>query len=273
MLILANLLMAADLANNLDQTHADKTNLYVGFLAAQQFTTTATDYVLREVHLKLYGTSTSAGTYDVEIWSFNTTTNKPTSKVATVETDLPIPTSTDVENTVVLKSLNITLTASTKYYVVVKCTALTAGSFYWSYTASTTGTGFPSYYSSSLNSGSSWTTPGLTEPQRMRIVGVVPSMIVLNSFAAKTQMDHVTIQWETGSETDNAGFHLWRSESKDGEYQQITGFIIPSQGGATWGADYEYHDFSIVPSKTYFYKLQDIDYAGKHTFHGPVASK
>ncbi len=98
-------------------------------------------------------------------------------------------------------------------------------------------------------------------------------LIELLSFDAIAKDGYILLLWETATEIDNAGFHLWRSEKKDGEYTRITGFIIPSQGGPTQGARYEYRDFSIVPEKQYFYKLEDIDYHGQSTFHGPIATK
>jgi hypothetical protein len=82
----------------------------------------------------------------------------------------------------------------------------------------------------------------------------------------------MVIEWATASEIENAGFHIWRSELKDGTYERISGFIVPSQGGPAQGAEYSYNDFSIIPGKIYYYKLEDIDYSGKSKFHGPVIS-
>jgi len=94
--------------------------------------------------------------------------------------------------------------------------------------------------------------------------------IELLSFRAKLEQDHARITWETAVEINNAGFQIWRSATQDGEYQKITGLLIPSQGGSTFGARYEYHDFGIVPGTASWYKLQDIDHHGNSTFHGPI---
>ena len=97
-------------------------------------------------------------------------------------------------------------------------------------------------------------------------------LVELVSFTAEALEDSILLDWETASEIDNAGFHLWRSEQEDGTYVQITDVLIPAEGGPTWGAEYEYEDFNVEPGSTYFYELEDIDYEGLSTFHGPVSA-
>jgi hypothetical protein len=92
-------------------------------------------------------------------------------------------------------------------------------------------------------------------------------VVNLVSFTATGFEDHVLLAWETASEIDNAGFHLWRSETEDGEYVRITNSLIPAKGSPTSGARYEYEDFDVEPGRTYYYKLEDIDTDGVSTFH------
>ena len=99
-----------------------------------------------------------------------------------------------------------------------------------------------------------------------------PLLVELSSFTAQGFEDHVLLEWKTASEINNAGFHLWRSEQEGGTYFQITNDLIPAEGGPTWGAEYEYEDFDVEPGLTYFYELEDIDYSGVSTFHGPVSA-
>ncbi len=99
-----------------------------------------------------------------------------------------------------------------------------------------------------------------------------PYAVELVSFTAAVKGELIELEWITATEIDNAGFHLWRSHGAIGPYQRITGQIIPSEGGATWGAKYTYEDrIQLVPGHTHYYKLQDIDYNGAATFHGPVS--
>ena len=117
---------------------------------------------------------------------------------------------------------------------------------------------------------------GSTEPDDNRDIGAyeygASLLVELSSFTAQRFEDYVLLEWETASEINNAGFHLWRSEAQDGEYLRITEDLIPADGGPTWGAEYEYEDFDAEPGFTYYYKLEDIDYSGTSTFHGPVSA-
>jgi hypothetical protein len=76
----------------------------------------------------------------------------------------------------------------------------------------------------------------------------------------------------TASEIDNAGFNLYRAESKDGEYVKINSALIPAEGNGTSGATYQYIDKDVKNRTAYYYKLEDIDIYGVSTFHGPVSA-
>ena len=97
-----------------------------------------------------------------------------------------------------------------------------------------------------------------------------PTLVDLVSFTARGFEDFVRFEWETASEIDNAGFHLWRSQTKGGAYTKITEMLIPAEGGPTFGVEYEYADFDVALGKTWYYKLEDISNTGVSTFHGPV---
>ena len=99
-----------------------------------------------------------------------------------------------------------------------------------------------------------------------------PLVVNLMSFTALGFEDFVRLQWETASEMDNAGFHLWRGDRADGFYARITDAMIPAEGGPAWGAEYRYEDWDVEPGTTYFYQLEDIDTAGVRTFHGPASA-
>lgn len=96
------------------------------------------------------------------------------------------------------------------------------------------------------------------------------TLITLSSFKATAHAGSVTIFWSTASETANAGFNIYRSEG-GGEYKQINAELIPAKGSPTQGAKYEYTDHDVKNRKTYWYKLEDVDFNGATTFHGPVS--
>jgi hypothetical protein len=97
-----------------------------------------------------------------------------------------------------------------------------------------------------------------------------PLMVELVSFTASKGKEEVRLRWDTASEFHNAGFHVWRSESRDGVYTRITDELIPAVGSPLWGATYEWTDTGAEPGLAHHYQLEDIDYDGTHRFHGPT---
>ena len=96
--------------------------------------------------------------------------------------------------------------------------------------------------------------------------------VSLVSFAAQAFDGAVELTWETGSEIDNLGFHLYRAASEDGPYGRITAGVIPGLGSSPEGARYSYVDSGLMNGVTYYYKLEDIETTGATEFHGPVAA-
>ena len=99
-----------------------------------------------------------------------------------------------------------------------------------------------------------------------------PTIITLTSFTATPSDRKVILKWTTESEIDNAGFNLYRAETEDGEYVKINSSLIPAEGSATQGANYQFVDDNVRNRRTYYYKLEDIDLSGKSTFHDPVSA-
>jgi hypothetical protein len=95
-----------------------------------------------------------------------------------------------------------------------------------------------------------------------------PTAIELASFTAQAGAGGVTLAWETGTELDNAGFNLYRATAQDGPYTQINEALIAAEGDAVAGASYSFAD---APGYgTFYYQLEDVDYYGVSTLHGPV---
>jgi hypothetical protein len=98
------------------------------------------------------------------------------------------------------------------------------------------------------------------------------TVIQLSSFTATPKAGAVILQWNTESETDNAGFNIYRAESEDGQYAKINTAMIPAKGSSTGGESYEFTDNNVRNRKTYYYKLEDVDLNGTATVHGPVSA-
>jgi hypothetical protein len=95
------------------------------------------------------------------------------------------------------------------------------------------------------------------------------TVVTLTSFTTTVSDGKVELKWETASEIDNAGFHIWRSEEKDGEYTKITDTLIPAKGD---GSTYTFIDEYVIDGVTYYYKLEDFDLFDVSTVRGPVSS-
>lgn len=111
-------------------------------------------------------------------------------------------------------------------------------------------------------------------PREVAIAPMLPPTIVsLVSFTVETSPAGVTLAWETATEIDNAGFNIWRSESETGKFVRINEFMIPAEGGETWGAKYSFMDTNVPPGTNYYYKLEDVEFDGDSNFHGPISVK
>ncbi len=96
--------------------------------------------------------------------------------------------------------------------------------------------------------------------------------VTLNSFTATEAEDHVLVAWETVSELDNLGFNLYRSTDEGVMGERLNEELIPSQApGSGQGFRYEWADYGVSAGVSYYYWLEDVDFAGNTTLHGPVS--
>lgn len=95
--------------------------------------------------------------------------------------------------------------------------------------------------------------------------------ITLVDFQVTPQENGLLLTWETGTEIDNAGFDLLRSDRPDGVYQRVNSQLIPATGDALTGGVYTFLD-ATPQQGTVYYILEDIDLNGERTRHGPVSA-
>jgi hypothetical protein len=100
----------------------------------------------------------------------------------------------------------------------------------------------------------------------------VATAVTLMSFSALPGDGAVTLEWRTGSELDNLGFHLYRGPSADGPWTRLTSSLIPGLGSSPLGQAYAWLDRGLVNGTAYYYRLEDVDTSSKSTFHGPVSA-
>jgi hypothetical protein len=97
-------------------------------------------------------------------------------------------------------------------------------------------------------------------------MSVVP--VELTYFRADVHSGHVALQWRTLSESNNAGFRLYRSD--EDRYRLISPELIPGAGTTTIPHDYSFVDNAVTAGKTYQYRLSDISLDGVEAFHHPI---
>jgi hypothetical protein len=93
-----------------------------------------------------------------------------------------------------------------------------------------------------------------------------PTNIKLSILDATPSNDKVTLKWKTETETENAGFNVWRADN----FVKINYALIPALGSSVSGSEYDFVDQWVLYGKRYFYLIEDIDNNGISTFHGPV---
>ncbi len=98
-----------------------------------------------------------------------------------------------------------------------------------------------------------------------------PVPVELANFTATVVAEQVRLAWTTATETENLGFHLFRSLDVAKDYQQITTALIKGSGSSAEAHSYTYTDRNVQPGQTYYYKLADVDFAGNLRFHGPIS--
>jgi len=100
----------------------------------------------------------------------------------------------------------------------------------------------------------------------------IPTAVDLEGFSARGLDGAVELTWQTTSELNNLGFHLYRAVTPEGSYERITASAIPGLGSSPVGARYRYVDSGLANGKTYFYQLEDIETTGRTERHGPVSA-
>ncbi|MCB5224537.1 MAG: choice-of-anchor K domain-containing protein [Candidatus Cloacimonetes bacterium] len=92
------------------------------------------------------------------------------------------------------------------------------------------------------------------------------------SFDAQSTTGGILVGWETADEVDSLGFNIYRATEPDGEMVKVNPAMILSKAmGSTSGAVYEFLDENVETGITYYYWLEDVDFALTKTLHGPIS--
>ena len=101
--------------------------------------------------------------------------------------------------------------------------------------------------------------------------------VELTDFAAKSLSGVVLLFWSTESETENLGFVLEKRILDTGIWLPVADYrtdkALQGYGSTSEKHDYQYTDQAVQPGATYLYRLGDVDYSGKLTWHKEVEVK
>ena len=86
--------------------------------------------------------------------------------------------------------------------------------------------------------------------------------VTLSHFRAEHTADGVLLKWTTESEVDNAGFYIYRSQTKDGEFKVVNPSMIQGAGTTSERNEYTWKDTTAKPNVAYYYRIEDISHAG-----------
>ena len=105
-----------------------------------------------------------------------------------------------------------------------------------------------------------WGRPTDTGTPGYREGGAVP--VILSHFRANRTESGVVLEWATQSELDNAGFNILRSETKSGRFAKVNPSLIVGAGTTSESHDYQWTDTTTKPNGAYFYRIEDVSFAG-----------
>ena len=94
--------------------------------------------------------------------------------------------------------------------------------------------------------------------------------VELSAFTGTVVQNGVQLIWRTESETNNLGFHVYRSRRKEGEYVRITPTLISGQGSDSTPHDYSFLDETAEEGNTYWYRIVDVDFSGVTDKSDPI---
>ena len=105
------------------------------------------------------------------------------------------------------------------------------------------------------------------------IIAASASAVSMLSLAATPYNGKVSIDWETSTETNHAGFNVYRSTNPSTGFIQVNRALIRNFKQSTLARGlYRYLDSEVTNDATYFYRVEDVALNGTKTMHGPVSA-
>ncbi len=99
------------------------------------------------------------------------------------------------------------------------------------------------------------------------------SVQMTNFYAVVETGKGIVLHWQTASEVDCIGFHIWRSEIGSDGFRCLTNSMILGQGNSSCGSEYSYLDLDVLPNQDYEYKVEVLYADGEIKEFGPIQVK
>jgi len=100
---------------------------------------------------------------------------------------------------------------------------------------------------------------GISSYSPFALKNSTPLGVALSAFVATVEAEHILVTWETASELDTRGFHLYRAESEAGPWLRLNPALIPSPApGSPQGQAYRWEDRNVSRNATYYYRLEAV---------------
>ncbi len=94
--------------------------------------------------------------------------------------------------------------------------------------------------------------------------------VQMMQFQATPGQHGIILTWRTESESDCAGFHIWRSEGEGSEYVRMSTSMIAGSGNTSTAHTYQFIDQCVSEGISYWYQVEEISTDGSSQFHGSV---
>lgn len=93
--------------------------------------------------------------------------------------------------------------------------------------------------------------------------------VELSSFSVSSFPGRIVLEWTTQTETENLGFHVYKSESPTGQKKRVTKELIKGALNSETRNDYKWEELIDEEDKVYFYWIADVATDGAMRFYGP----
>ena len=109
----------------------------------------------------------------------------------------------------------------------------------------------------------------------IKIYSEQPCPVTLSEFTAEYTGGNLSIYWITQTETEIAGWNIYRGESEDALQNitiKINNELIEGHGTTTEVHEYQFVDeYAVQPGLTYWYWLESVDNSGNTEIYGSIS--